>query len=215
MPKIQDTITFTLTAEETVVNNTVKIEARIVGMISQDTTEPTLRESIRTVTKKFIETDWQFSNMNRSAHPSGQEQIMLTATARVPELENYRLSQRADEASRGTDLPRIIEATADTSPTSAQIDETTRKLRVAILKKAQDELRVLSEASSDKYRLGALSFGQVYDSTSNTRQSTQSMAVMAGAAKTAYGSGFAGTEDSIGNAVKLTMGATVELRIGR
>jgi hypothetical protein len=217
MSKIQDTITFSLSAEDTVVNNTVRIEARIVGMIPQDMTEQTLKDSIRAVTKKFIDTDWQYANMNRTAHPSGQEQIMLSATARVPESENYRLAQRAEEASRGTDLPRIVDATADTSPTSAQIDETTRKLRVVILKKAQDEQRLLSEASGDKYRLGALNFSQVFDSSANTRASSQSMAVMAGAAaaKTSYGSGFAGNDDSIGNAVKLTMQASVELRISR
>jgi hypothetical protein len=213
MPKIQDTITFTLSAEDTVVNNTVRIDARIVGMIPKDMTEQTLKDSIRAVTKKFIDTDWQYANMNRTAHPSGQEQIILSATTRVSESENYRLAQRAEEASRGTDLPRIVEATADTSPTSTQIDETTRKLRLVILKKAQDELHMLSQASGDKYRLGALNFSQVFDSSSNTRASSQ--AVMAGAAKTSYGSGFAGNDDSIGNAVKLTMQASVELRIGR
>lgn len=86
MPKavIQDTIEFTLSAEETVVNKTVRINATIVGMIATDTTEQSLREQIFKVMRKFIDTDWQFSNMVRTGHVSSMEQLQLTATARVP-----------------------------------------------------------------------------------------------------------------------------------
>lgn len=110
----------------------------------------------------------------------------------------------------------IISAQADTSPTATQIEETQRKLRVALIKKAKDELRVLNETTGDTYRMGSVTFGQGFDTmASNRPQNVAMSAAMGGSAKTQYGSGFDGTEDGIGNAVKLTMQATVELRITR
>ena len=209
----QDTIEFTLTAEETVVNSTVRIEANIDGMIAQDMAEQNLREVIRTIMRRFIETDWQFSNMLRSSHKSGMEQVSLTATARVPESENYALDRRREEAARDHDWVKITAAQANTSPTAAQIAETQSKLRVTLVKKAQEECTVLSKATGDHYRLGSVLYGPVFDSTSNIRAS--SMGVTAGSAKTSYGSGFDTDDDSIGNAVKLTMQATIQLRISR
>ena len=212
---IQDTIEFTLSAEETVVNKTVRINATIVGMISSETSEQTLRDAIFKVMRKFIDTDWQFSNMIRAGHQSSMEQLTLTATARVPESENYALDRRREEAGRDLEGMNIVAAQADTSPTATQIEETQRKLRVALITKAKNELRVLNEATGDTYRLGAVTYGQGFDTmASNRPQMSQSM-VMAGSAKTQYGSGFDASDDGIGNAVKLTMQATVELRISR
>jgi hypothetical protein len=210
---IQDTIEFTLSAEETVVNDTVRITASIVGMIAQDTSEQSLRESIRTMMKKFIDTDWQFSNVARTSHASGQEQITLNATTRVAESENYALDRRREEASREVNGLRIVSASVDTSATTTQIQETQQKLRLALLKTAQEEARLINQTLTETlYRLGAVTFGQVYDSESNTRAGGRM--AMASAASAAYGSGFS-NDDTIGNAVKLTMQATVQLRISR
>src|ERR1041385_4825004 len=86
MPKpIQDTIEFVLIEEETVVNDTVKVTANLVGMVPQDSTEADLRNSIRSLLRNFIDIEWQFSNIVRTGDPSGQERITLTATTRIPE----------------------------------------------------------------------------------------------------------------------------------
>lgn len=211
--RVQDTVNLTLSAEEVVVNNTVKVIATVVGMIPDDMDEKKLRDSIRSLVKKFIETDWQFSNITRSSHASGKEQITLVATARIPEKENYALDRRREEAARGHDLMRITAASTDTTPTTGQIEETQRKLRVAILKKAQDELKLINETLGDEYRIGDVSFSSDFSSlASNTRAAS---AAALGGTKVAYGSSFDTADDTLGNAVKLIMQATVEYRIGR
>lgn len=212
---IQDTIQFSLSAEETVINNTVRINATIVGMIDPDLSEQTLRDSIKGIMQNFIETEWQFANTQRTSHASGREQITLTATARVPESENYALDRRREAAAQDINGMRITAAHADTSPTAAQIEATQRKLRVAILQKAKEELKVINEALGEKYRIGDVNFDSVFDSSaSNMPRGGMAMAASS-APKVNYGSGFDSANDSIGNAVKLTMHAAVQLRISR
>jgi hypothetical protein len=206
---IQDTIQFDLSAEEIVVNDTVKIIAAIIGMIPDDIDEKKLRDSIRALMRKFIETDWQFSNMVRSSDPAGKERITLTATARIPEKENYALERRRDDASRGHELMRITMVTTDTTPTANQIEATQSKLRLAILKKAQSELALINKAIDQQYRIGDVRFNAGVESALANRQAHTALA----SAKTPYGAGFAGDDESIGNAVKLTMHAVIQLRI--
>jgi len=211
---VQDTIQFDVKAEQVVTNDTVRVTAQLVGMILSETAEQSVRESIRTLMKKFISTDWQFSNTQRSAHASGREQITLTATARVPESENYALDRRRDEAGRDSDSMKIVSAVIDTSPTASQIEETQRKLRLEILKKAQDELKLINEAMNDKYRLGQVVFQASGSDAANQAYAASARGGML-SGKTAYGSGFAEDDDTIGNAVKMTMQASVQLRISR
>lgn len=209
---VQDTIQFDLRAEQVVTNDTVRITAHLVGMIPKDTTEQAVRETIRAMMRRFIDTDWQFSNLIRKAHASGSEEITLTATARVPEKENYGLDRRREEASRANDTMRIVSATTDTSPTTAQIAEAQSKLRLELLKKAQAELKLINEAMSEKYRLGQVVFLMAASDTANYARA----AAASFSGKTPYGSGFSDEdEDSLGNAVKLTMQASIELRISR
>ena len=49
----QDSIQFTLTAEEVVVNTTVKITAAIVAMVTSARTEQKLKDDIREVARGF------------------------------------------------------------------------------------------------------------------------------------------------------------------
>ena len=99
--------------------------------------------------------------MTRTSHPSGMEQINLTATARVPESENYALDRRKDEASR--DGLRIHSVQADTEPTMEQKEATESRLRQKLLQKAQAELATINatmgKGAVDKtYRIGKVIF---------------------------------------------------------
>jgi hypothetical protein len=213
MPKpIQDTIEFVLIEEETVVNDTVKVTANLVGMIPQDSTEADLRNSIRTLLRNFIDIEWQFSNLVRTGDPSGQERITLTATTRIPESENRALDRRREDASKqDAQLSiRIISATTDTSPTQAQIDQTQRNLRLTLLKRAKEEAKTINQALGETlYRLGAVTLGPKLDPNVRGGQFAAS-----NVATQAYGSGF-DEAGSLGNAVKIAMQANVQLRISR
>src|SRR5690242_19028298 len=100
MAAIQDSIQFNLSAEEVVVNTTVKVTAHVTTLMTSDQAEASLRENINSVMQSFIKADWQFANMARSRQRSGVEEVNLTATARVPESENYNLDGRAKRVSR-------------------------------------------------------------------------------------------------------------------
>jgi len=208
---VQDTIQFVLSAEETVTNDTVKVVASIVALVTHDMTEQKLKDSIRQLTQRFIKAEWNFSNMTRSNHAAGLEQITLTATARVPESENYGLDRRRVEASVIEGMT-IASHNTDTSPTTAQIEQAQSKLRLTILRKAEAERQTISDTLAAIYRLGSVSFNEGHGTQSNLRGGMVAMSA------SAYGSGFGNDdadEDAIGNAVKLVMQATVQLRISR
>lgn len=209
MAAIQDSIQFDLYAEEVVVNTTVKVIANLATLLSPDTSEDQHKENIREVMQSFIRSDWQFSGITRSTHASGREQMTLTATARVPESENYALDRRREQASR--DGLRIASVSTDTSPTQEQMEETQSKLRLRLLQKARTELQKINNALDQDYRLAEVVFDPVDESAANVRTARPSAM---------YGAGFAAAEASaaagpLGNAVKLTMQARVTLRIKR
>ena len=204
----QDSIGFILTAEQVVNNETVKIVANVVAMVLPALTEPKLKESLRELMRNFIPVaDWQFAGMTRSSHASGLEQVTLSASARVPESENYALDRRREAAS--TDGLRINSTSTDTSPSKTQMDATYSSLRLELISMAQTEMTAINAALGGGYRISKLNFDPLSD-----MQPTKRNMMMSGA--TSYGSGFAsevaGGGGDIGNAVKVSMQAEVVLR---
>jgi hypothetical protein len=212
---LEDTIRLRVSAEETVVNNTVKIVANISGMVTRDRTEPQLRESIRKMSNNFIPAaDWQFAGLTRTADDSGLERIALIASARVPESENRALDKRRQEASMPDEGLTISRVTTDISFPSSLIEETERKLRLSIIAKALAEAEVLGKALDRTYRIQTLDYVGDDDSDVDTRNYQLSNRMSAsGATKTAYGAGFRGDDDVIGNAQKLILTAIVTLAV--
>lgn len=205
-----DTIELTLSAEETVVNDTVKIVANISGMVTRDRTETNLREAIRQMMERFISAKWQFASLTRTAHDSGLEQISLIASARVPESENRALDKRRLEASNADEGLSISRVGSDTSFPASLIDATEQKLRLEIIRKARAEGDALSKAMERVYRIKIVRF-DMQDMAYNVSNSR--MSPSQASAKTSYGSSFssdvAGSGDAIGNAQKLTMNASI------
>lgn len=197
-----DSIRFTLSAEQVVVNTTVKIIANVVAMVTPDLVEAKLNDSIREVMQNFIEADWQFSGMNRSPHAAGLEQVSVVATARVAESQNYALDQRRQKASR--EGLSIASVRTDTSPAISQIEETQSKLRQQLLRNIKAELESLCDVMGADYRIGKV----VFDDGSEPQGGGRAMMA---ANSASYGTGF-GADGTLGNAVKLTMQAHVTLR---
>jgi len=209
---IQDTIDFTLRAEHTIVNKTVKLIATVVALVAGDTTEEALRADIKATMKKLIEADWQFSNMTRSADASGWERVTLNASVRVPESENYNLDNRAKEASRKG--LTITDVRVDTSVPYSMIEEAESDLRLVLIEKVHAERAKLERSldAGSSYRIHSLSFSHVASPSNNfSNSSAHTMAmVVGGSAKTAYGSGFS-DDDTLGNASKISMQVSVSL----
>jgi hypothetical protein len=205
-----DFIKFTIAAEDTVVNDTVKIVANITAMVGSESPEKkTLKDSIREMMDRFIgNVKWQFSGMVSSSHESGLEQVILVASARVPESENRDLDNRRKEVStRGLSINRV---TPDLSFPASLVEQTEQKLRLEIIRKARAECILVSAAMDRPYRIRKIDYSAEIElpAFSNSRMSASSASI-----KTSYGSGFndASQDDTLGNAQKFTMTAIVTL----
>jgi hypothetical protein len=199
MELIQDTVSLEIVAEKTVVNDSVKLVAEIVALVETGKAEEILRAEIKSTMKGLVDADWQFTNMKRSIDDSGVERVRLQASVRVSERENYNLDKRAEQVSRPGLVIVKVEVEVDTSVPQHMLDEAESDLRVTLSAKALTERDKLSKALGNDYRIHALMFGSVANlSLSNAANS-----------KANYGSGF--SDDTLGNASKLTMTASVTL----
>lgn len=209
---LEDTIRLMLAAEETAVNNSIKLIAHVSGMVTPGRTETNFSETTRTMMTDFVPAEWQFAGLTRTAHDSGFEQITLIASARVPESENRALDRRRKEASKPDEGLTISHVSVDLSFPSNLIEDTERKLRLSIVAKALDEAKVLGNALGRTYRVKTIDYVGDDDGISDSRNYQLSNRMSAtGATKQAYGSGFSSVDDTIGNAQKLTLTAIVTL----
>lgn len=204
---IQDTVTFQLRAEKTVVNDTVRITVPVTALVTSETAEETLRVDINEALKGFIgAADWKFQNITRSPDGTGYERVSLVAVARVSERENYNLDARAKAVSRQG--LQLAAPQADTTVPAAKLEEAEKELRLEILKKAHNEAADLGEAINVKFRVFDLNFQNQGDPVFRKGGN----ATMASAQS--YGSGFdleAPGGGSLANAQKVTLSANVTL----
>lgn len=204
--RLQDTIKFIVTEEGAVVTKTIRVTATLTGIVTPEKTEELLTSDIRSVVQRFItNVDWQFSNTTRRGHPSGYEEFSVTATVRAPIAEHYALDQRAKDASPDAGL-RISNIQVDTNPPQGDIQAAEQKLRLKVMKTAQDEAKAFSEATKRDYRVGVIDY-------TGMQQGIQSMnrPVMAYAAAVPLG-GSGEASAPIDNTLKLTMSGHVTLR---
>lgn len=214
MTTIQDNIDFVLSAESTLVNDTVKLIANISATIIPPGTQETLITDIRAMMQRLItDAKWNFSGMIRGQESSGLEKITLQASARVSETENHSLDDRIREVSRKGMTIESIDA--DTTPPAEMIEKYESDLRVSLLKKAKDELGTINKAMGTNYRLGVITFQQVQNNHASNYATMSSKVAQAAS----YGSGFSAdmpggsAPETLGNAVKLMMKANVSLRM--
>lgn len=207
MENLQDTIEFELTAEETVVNDTVKVIAQVDAIITTDESDDTLYSRIRSTLMQFIPSaKWQFSNISRSNDTAGVERLTLVASARIPETENRNLRERSREASRKG--LSISSYRVDEQIPASMVDAVSKKLRLKILELANAELEDVREAmGDDTWRI--YSVNHLADSTKNHRH------VMEAATRSlTYGIGGAagaGDDEPLGNAQKFSIRSHVIL----
>lgn len=204
---LQDTIHLQLRDEVTVTNDTVRLTVPIIALIDGDTAEETIRSDIRAALAKFIPgTDWQFNSIYRTPDGTGHERMQLNAVARVSERENYRLGQRAKDASR-TGL-QINAPHVDTTIPNAKLEEAETKLRASLVTKAVSEMKALTAAAGRSYRLHSVNFLNSGDVAH--RKSAHLNATVAASAS--YGSGFAmdsADVDTLSNAQKISLTAEI------
>ena len=211
----QDTITFQLSDDMTITNDTVKITVPVNVSLVGDLTEETFRQKVRSALSSFINTDWKFGGINRETDSSGIERINFVAVSRITEGMNYDLRGRADRVStHGLALGTPV---IDNSVPPTMILDAERKLRLSIIKRALQEVAEINTETKLDLRLSHIDFnaGDPYSATkfSNALRNTKSMS---------YGSGFisnlsvdASSEDeeetTLANAHKIAITANVTL----
>lgn len=201
---LQDTISIGLTAETVVTNDTVKIVAKIVAQVQPGESQDALPARVREMMNKIVaDADWKFSNVVRVEDATGFERVTLTASARVPEKENFLLEARCKEVS--TLGLRIASVEADISIPSSMIEQANRELRVKLASKAAEEAESLSKViPGEGYRVSDISFA----SASNTHRVAKSLSYNA----TANYAGDGDTDaESLGNSQRVSMSANITL----
>lgn len=204
---VQDTISFQLRADTVVVSDTVRITVYINALVTTDTAEAALRRDIKDALTRFIDADWSFNGLERSADESGFERVTIRATARVKETENYNLENRALAVSRqGLKLANI---SADTGVPAVLLEKAEKALRAEIVTKAKEELAELIAITGRDYRIGALRFANQGDPYQRKVATAQSYTTANNMAFGAAGGGAPESDDSISNAQKVSLAADV------
>ena len=201
-----DTVTFEISCDHTVVNNTIKLIADVSGLVDTNSGEETIRNDIRLMMKKIVDADWQFANMQRNRDSSGYERFSVVASTRVSESENYNLDTRAKAVSKlGMTVTQII---ADNSIPLSLLRDAHSVLRLLIIEEAKKEMeKIAASLNTVDYRIHHITFGEVntlfsnYNAVSNVPKSYRASA----AVRTLGGS----EQEHLGNSTKIAMTAKI------
>jgi hypothetical protein len=207
--KIQDTVAFAASAEEVVVNDSIRITAPVTALVTRTGSEESVYAEIRTVLREFIDTEWQFQNVNRSTDSTGYEQVRLDAVCRVHERENYALDKRREAVSRPG--LNISWTRVDNSIPLEMLAEAESRLRRKLIEKIKAEAALINDAMGAAYRIHSITFDRLGSSPSRYSAS-QSMAPISAMALH-RASEESGEAEPLGNAAKITMRAQVVLGI--
>lgn len=205
----EDTIIFPLVAKDTVVNRTVKVIATINGMIDTDLPESVVQSNVEAMMARFIpQADWKYAQSLRSKHPSGREQLIITATTRVADTENRNLEERSVAAATKIGIA-IANISVDHTIPQTQIDDTEIVLMKQIVEKATIRCEAMNAAmqAAMQYRISHIVFGNEEDG-GHMRKAAMSMAM---AAPVGGGHLRSGSTESLGHSQEFMLSAQVTL----
>lgn len=184
-------ITFDLTDEKTITNDTVRLTTMITGAVAEQSRDK-LEAAADEITKQLVNKDWSFSNFTYS--PDGFT-FSVTANTRIPAVENDRMAERAAAlGARGKITIQLIEA--DPSIPLHQKRDAESNLRVALIDKATAEAEKL---------------GGVVETIAFSRAQSQALrGIMASSSYSneAFG-GAAADNVSLGHSEKIAMTASI------
>lgn len=141
-PPVQDDITILLRAQKIIEHKEVRVNVSVTAQIDPATTESEFRNELQSTLQKFITTDWKIQSIQRSKGTGIYEYVSVSATARVPESENYKLQERAGKVSRiGFEL---VNPSVDYSLTFDQVQEINAGLRATLVSNALTEVNALN-----------------------------------------------------------------------
>jgi hypothetical protein len=145
---IQDEIHLSLKTQKLIVHENVRVNVTIQAKVDPQEPESGFRSQINSTLKDFIETEWKIQSIQRAMGTGRYEDVTVRATARVPEQENYQLSERANRLSRmGFELSL---PTVDYSLTFDEVQKINQELRSNLFRMAIEECHDFNNSLKDR-----------------------------------------------------------------
>ena len=155
-----DNISLSFTVEDWINSNTAEV-TMTVSASTEGRDGLDLRTEIKEALETLVDTEWRFTDIDRSTGRSGLEEWNVTAQARVEEKDLNNLPSRAKDLGRKGLQYRV--GNVDFTPTKIQFEGLYRDLRSKINRLIEAEIKTLqTELPGRKWRVSAITydFGQ-------------------------------------------------------
>ncbi|MDX9689843.1 MAG: hypothetical protein EOM37_00970 [Proteobacteria bacterium] len=177
--KPDDTVSIQLSAEDWVTTKSARVVVGVEAAVSEKTAG-TMRADMTDAINKVVKADWRLVSFTRSQDNTGMERWSTIFEARVPEASLNGLNEQAKKQSKAGMQIQVVDI--DFSPTLAETQDATNKLRTQIYKMATEQLGVLNQSVAGRsYRIGNIDFqgsGGTF-SAQNMARSTKMMRAQA------------------------------------
>ncbi|MER2520028.1 MAG: SIMPL domain-containing protein [Bdellovibrionales bacterium] len=152
--KIQDTVTFTLSAEDWISTKTARVMINVEAAVSGNAAATARGDMLKAV-ENLAKTDWKLTGFTRSQDQTGLERWSASFEARLPENTLGGLHDAAKKAGKAG--MQLSVAAIDFSPTLDETETTRAALRTKIYKNAADQLTALNAALPGRnYRIAEI-----------------------------------------------------------
>ena len=208
--KNDDTVAFTLSAEDWVTTKTALVTVNVNAAVKSLEAANVKAEMLKAV-NKLVKTDWKLTFFDRSQDASGLENWNVSFEARVPENALDGLVDAAKKASKAGMAIRI--ANIAFTPAAEEIEAAYSLLREKIFKQAVEQLAILNKSiPSRKFRIANISFAEMSPSSYMRVQSVHTMnskAILAASAGLADSMAESGAMSGQAMSHKLSLSAHV------
>jgi len=179
MPKPDDTVGFSLSAEDWVTTKTAHVTLNVEAAVSA-ATAGTMRADMIKAVGDVAKGDWRLVGFNRSQDQTGLDRWSASFESRLPESDLGGLADAAKKASKAG--MQITVGDVDFTPTLDETEAVRTTLRARLYKQATDQLAALNAALPGRgYRIAQISFDDADNAPPPPRMMHRPMVMMAGA----------------------------------
>ncbi len=157
-PKRDDTVSYTLSAEEWVTTKTARVTLSVEASVTSANAGEMRTEMTKAV-NNAAKGDWRLTEFNRTLDQTGMERWSVSFEARIPEASLNGLPDAVKKASKAGMQVKVSDI--DFSPTLEESETVRAALRTKLLKSAAEQLATLNSTLPGRnYRISEITFGQ-------------------------------------------------------
>jgi uncharacterized protein YggE len=155
-PKPDDTVSFTLSAEDWVATKTAHVTLDVEAAVNASNAG-SVRADVTKAVNEIAKADWRLTEFNRAQDQTGMERWSVVFDARLAESALNGLNDAVKKASKAG--MQISVGKIDFSPTLDETEAVRAALRARILKEAGEQLAALNAALPGRsYRISEIVF---------------------------------------------------------